>query len=449
MRCLIVEDDSSTSEALAAFARKEGLMPETTADIQSARRALEGEALALALIDLNLPDGSGLDLVRELGASIETQVVVVSGEATVDAAIEALRFGADDFITKPVDTAHLRKVLRGAAKAHALRSEIRTLRGELRQMGRFGQLLGSSKPMQHVYELIERVAPTDATVFITGETGTGKEVVAETIHHLSVRRSKPFVPINCGSISESLLESELFGHEKGSFTGAEKQRKGVFERAGGGTLFLDEITEMPIEQQVNLLRVLESGKLVRVGGSKEIEVDARVVVACNRDPREAVKEGRLREDLLFRLLVFPIELPPLRDREDDVVVLAEEFLRRHNEKAGVTKTLTPGARELLLDHEWSGNVRELKNMIERAFILAKTHVDADCFPSLKREKIDPGQPGSALDVSVGMSIADAEKCLILATLEESAGDKQAAARVLGISLKTLYNRLKLYDAQSS
>jgi DNA-binding NtrC family response regulator len=293
--------------------------------------------------------------------------------------------------------------------------------------------------MQRVYDLIAKVAPTEATVMLLGETGTGKELVAETIHGLSRRHKEVFLPVNCGAVSPNLTESELFGHERGSFTGADRMHKGYFERANRGTLFLDEITEMPPELQVKLLRVLETNKVTRVGGNDALTVDVRVVAASNRKPEDAVAKGKLREDLLCRLNVFPIHLPPLRERREDVDLLAEHFLALLNKEHDTGKDFTRPALNRLRSHSWPGNVRELKNLVHRAFILADEHIGLDSLPLGVQESA-----GSSLNVKVGTSLGETERRLILATLEECEGDKKKAAEVLGISLKTLYNRLNEY-----
>jgi DNA-binding NtrC family response regulator len=303
-------------------------------------------------------------------------------------------------------------------------------------------MIGASSSMQLIYDQVLKVARTEATVLVTGETGTGKELVAETLHELSVRADGPFVPLNCGAISPNLIESELFGHEKGSFTGATERRFGCFERADGGTLFLDEITEMPVELQVKLLRALESSAVQRVGGNEPIPVDVRVVAATNRDPHRSVSDGALREDLLYRLLVFPIHLPPLRSRNEDLDLIANHFLAQLNRREGTHKELTRAARERLRHHTWPGNVRELKNVIERAFIMAEADVDAECI-SLAGAVSTSTSSDENLGIRVGMSNDDVERILTLATLDHY-GEKKRTAEVLGISLKTLYNRLKAY-----
>ena len=321
--------------------------------------------------------------------------------------------------------------------------QVGALRGELRKLGRFGSLIGASPAMQRVYDLISKVAPTEASVFVLGETGTGKELVAQTLHDMSPRRKGPFVPINCGAVSPTLIESELFGHEKGSFTGADRSHRVHFERAHDGTLFLDEVTEMPIDLQVKLLRVLETGKVQRVGGSEPIKVDVRTIAASNRSAQQAVAEGKLREDLHYRLNVFPLQLPPLREREDDVLLLAEAFLDELNKQSGgEPKAFTRAALDRLKAHTWPGNVRELRNVVQRAFILAPNDIGVDSLPlGVVEERL-----GTTLAIRVGTPIDEAERRLILATLEHCAGDKKKAAEILKISLKTLYNRLNVYNA---
>ena len=303
---------------------------------------------------------------------------------------------------------------------------------------------GSSPAMQRVYEMIDRVAPTDASVLIVGESGSGKELVANTIHRASRRRGS-FVAVNCGAIPPSLVEAELFGHEKGAFTGAGRTHHGYFERAVGGTLFLDEITEMSPDGQVRLLRVLESGKFWRVGGDTEVRAEVRVIAATNRDPGSAVAEGRLREDLMYRLAVFPINLPPLRNRGADLELLAYHFLAALNEEAGTGKTLSQGSFEVLRTYPWPGNVRELKNCVHRAFILADDEVKLErMLPAAAAQADDPGR----LSFALGTPLAAMEKRTILATLAHCRGNKRRAAQVLGVSLKTLYNRLNEYAAEA-
>jgi len=461
---LIVEDDAESRAALAELVQQEGFAVQTAASLSDARTALADQAPDLLLCDLMLPDGSGLELLEQLEGA-PTEVVLITGHASVDSAVDALRKGAADYLTKPLDVPRLQTILAGIARTLDLKSEVATLRDELRKLGRFGPLVGASPPMSVVYDLIAKVAPTDATVFIVGESGTGKDLVAQAVHRLSRRRKGLCVALNCGAVSPTLIESELFGHERGSFTGAERSHKGHFERADRGTLFLDEITEMPIELQVKLLRVLESGTLTRLGGERLIEVDVRVVAATNRIPSEAVKEGKLREDLLYRLNVFPIQLPPLRDRGDDVALLASTFLQELNAQQGRGVQLASETVDLLRQYRWPGNVRELKNILHRAFILAENAIDPGCLPdelrpgvpvapgaaatpiSLPTEPAPMGDGAPVLHVRVGESVADAERRLILATLAFYDDNKQKAAEALGISIKTLYNRINEYRVE--
>jgi DNA-binding NtrC family response regulator len=310
--------------------------------------------------------------------------------------------------------------------------------------GRFGAIIGSSAPMRRVFDMIDRVAPTDVTVLIIGESGSGKELVAQSVHERSTRIAGPFVAINCGAIPATLIEAELFGYEKGSFTGASRAHAGVFERARGGTLFLDEITEMPIEMQTRLLRVLETQRFCRVGGTQDVVTDIRVVAATNRDPFRAVKDGKLREDVLYRLAVFPIQVPPLRDRGEDVLMLAEHFLHERNAAAGTQKFLSPQALAHLQHHPWPGNVRELKNAVERAFILADHDLDLVPLGAASGTGSFGATSAAAIHVPVGARLDQAERSLIEATLQHYQGNKRRAAQVLGCSLKTLYNKLKGY-----
>ncbi|HEX5011089.1 MAG TPA: sigma-54 dependent transcriptional regulator [Planctomycetota bacterium] len=449
---LIVEDDAGARASLRTWIERQGYEAREAGSLGEARDALLAKRADLVLVDLELPDGSGLELASELRDVTDTDAVIVSGKATVEAAIEALRLGARDFLPKPVELPRLQSLLQIMARSSALRHEVRQLRGELKRLGRFGDMVGVSPAMQRVYEAIERVAPTDETVLVTGETGTGKELTAATIHRLSRRHGKPFVALNCGAVSPTLIESELFGHERGAFTGADRMRKGVFEQADGGTLFLDEITEMSPEMQVKLLRVLETFRLTRVGGTTEMAVDVRIIAATNRDPHEAVTAGALRQDLLYRLFVFPIRLPALRERRVDVPRLAELFLEAVAPAGpdAEPRAFTPAAMQRLAAHDWPGNVRELRNVVRRAAIMVEGPlIDASDLPL--HGAAAPAAPGSdeGPHLRPGMTVAQAERLLIEATLAHSAGDKRRAAEMLGISLKTLYTRLKVYDASRS
>ena len=326
----------------------------------------------------------------------------------------------------------------------ALKKAGQQAEGEAMQ-GKFGCLYGNSPAMLEVFKMIERVSPSEASVLIVGESGCGKELVAQTIHEMSPRADGPCVAINCGALPATLIEAELFGYEKGAFTGAAKSHQGFFERAEGGTLFLDEITEMPTDMQVRLLRVLETGRFTRVGGDRELACNIRIIAATNRDPQQAMQDGLLREDVLYRLAVFPLTLPPLRERGDDLILLAEHFLAELNLEYGTDKRLADGGVEKLRNHSWPGNVRELKNCMQRAYIMADEVIDivtAMPFQSSQR-----ASPGHILEFKVGTSLTEIERAAIFATLDRYQGNKRRTAKVLGVSLKTLYNRLNEYAAQ--
>ncbi|MEP7206633.1 MAG: sigma-54 dependent transcriptional regulator [Casimicrobiaceae bacterium] len=441
---LIVDDDADARMALRELVEAEGFTALTAGSLAEARESM-AEQPEIVLLDLMLPDGHGLDLLRDQPASADTQVIVTTAHASLESSIEALRHGATDYLLKPVNLGHLRSILSRVTGPAELRAEVSELREELRKLGRFGRLVGTSPPMQKLYDEITRVAPTGATVLVMGESGTGKELVAETIHMISRRHAKPFLAINCGAISPHLIESELFGHEKGSFTGATRQHQGYFERAHGGTLFLDEITEMPAELQVKLLRVLESRAVVRVGSSQLIETDVRVIAATNRNPEDAVKQGKLRRDLLYRLQVFPLQVVPLRERQDDVAALARHFLADLNRRANADKTFAPMVLERMRRYRWPGNVRELWNVVQRAFIMADGDIIAD-FSVAQDAQIQQDGHSGFIRIPLGTKLAAVEERLILTTLQECA-TREEAARKLGISIKTLYNRLRAYSAR--
>jgi two-component system, NtrC family, response regulator AtoC len=440
---LVVDDDISSAAVLAELVAKEGFTTATASNLEDARHQMAFQRPDIVLVDLFLPDGSGMTLFQNVEARSNTEVILITGHASLESSIEAFRLGAADYLVKPVNLKQLKSILSRVARPSDLRAEIDSLRGELRNLGRFGRLIGISPSIQKIYDRIARVAATGVTVLIEGESGTGKELVAETIHALSRRRKKPFLAVNCGAISPQLIESEMFGHEKGSFTGANRQHLGYFERAHEGTLFLDEITEMPLELQVKLLRVLETGSFMRVGSDQQIDVDVRVIAATNRVPAEAVAQGKLREDLLYRLQVFPLQLPPLRDRKEDIELLANCFLEDMNRVESTNKEFAAGAIERLRTYHWAGNVRELKNVVHRAFIMAEgDSIDADCLPDYL--EIPRAETGPSVSVRIGSKLADVERKVILATLEQCGGVRAVAADILGISLKTLYNRLREY-----
>jgi two-component system response regulator AtoC len=449
LHLLVVDDDEDFRESLRRLLAREKHEVSVASDLASARIALAARPFDAVFADQELPDGHGSELLEDPRRPSTTEVVVITGHASINQAVDALRRGAADYLTKPTDPALLQATLSRLARVRALRREVDDLREVLRDRGRLGPIVGRSRAMQPVFDMIQRVAPTDASVLIQGESGTGKEVVAQALHELSARKGALLVAVNCGAIPENLIESELFGHEKGSFTGADRLHRGFFERADGGTLFLDEITEMPAALQVKLLRVLETGRVQRVGGTTPIQTDVRVLAATNREPEAAIQAGKLREDLFFRLAVFPIRLPPLREREGDVALLAQHFLDGHNKTHGTDKRWQVGALESLSQKEWRGNARELRNAVQRAYILADDILRAeDAVAGVARAAAESAS-GGGITIPIGSSIAEVERVLIRATLEHVDGDKPAAARVLGISLKTLYNRLNVYEAAGS
>jgi two-component system response regulator AtoC len=373
VKVLIVEDDVATRRGLESAIKELGGQTKSVGTAGEATRAIDEFKPEVLVVDVHLPDGDGIEVFRAAAESDpEREGIVITGQASLDSAVEALRAGISDYLLKPLRPAQLEVVFQRLTARRKLQSEVDSLRDELLETGKLGELIGRSGSMMKMFDVVRRVARSSAPVLVTGASGTGKEVVARTIHRLSRRSAMPFVAFNCGAISPTLIESELFGHERGSFTGADKRRVGYFEEAMGGTLFLDEITEMGPELQVKLLRVLEDRTLRRVGGSQELKVDVRLVSATNRDPREAIQEKKLREDLFYRLNVFPISLPALTDRRDDIPLLAEHFrkLIEEQERAGVTGW-DPAALELLNSFEWPGNVRELRNIVHRAYVMTE------------------------------------------------------------------------------
>ena len=442
---LIVEDDADSARMMAALVTSEGFSAATARSLNDARRQLAMQQPDLVLLDLRLPDGSGMSLLDDQDLIGNSEVVLMTGHATLETSIQALRYGAADYLIKPVSATQLHSILSRVTRPSVLRAEVDNLNEDLQLTGRFGHLVGKSEPMRLVYEQVARVAGTSVTVFVTGESGTGKELVARTVHDLSRRRARPFLAVNCGAISPHLIESEIFGHERGSFTGAERQHQGFFERAHGGTLFLDEITEMPPALQVKLLRVLETGTFMRVGSTTPQETDVRVIAASNRDPLQAVASGDLREDLFYRLNVFPVHLPPLRERQDDLPLLVTHFLQEIGHREGAMKRASPAALARLAQYRWPGNVRELRNVLQRAWVMTAGQEVGDQW--LPRDVLaDPVRTPAAgvIEVAVGTPLADMERQLILATLEHFGHQKERTAAALGVSLKTLYNRLKDY-----
>jgi DNA-binding NtrC family response regulator len=427
-RVLIVEDEPSTRLGLTELVSTWGFTTESAADGEEALQRITTFRPSIVISDLVMPRMGGLELLRALkeeGTAITT--VILTAQGTVETAVEAIKEGAYDYLTKPVEPQRLKILLDKIVERQDTLREVKVLRKQLREHGSFGKMIGNSPQMRKVYQTIEQAAPTQANVLIWGESGTGKELVAQTIHQLSPRGQMPFVPINCAAIPETLLESEIFGHEKGAFTGASDRREGCFELADRGTLFLDEIAEMTPATQVKLLRVLQERKFRRLGGRQEQTVDVRVIAATNVNPSDAVKNTKLREDLYYRLNVFAIELPPLRQRKDDLSLLVQAFLAEFNDRNNKSvSAVDSSAMRMLEQYNWPGNVREVRNVIERAVILSNGEfIEPKHLPPLVTDSPDVVKPVIALEP--GTTVEEAERRLILMTLEHTRDNKTRAA----------------------
>lgn len=453
-KVLIVEDEENARTGLAELVSSWGYRTETAKDGLEAIDKVMTWSPGIVVTDLKMPRMDGLELLQRLADQPEQMaVVVLTAQGSIDSAVDAMKMGAYDYIQKPVDPTRLRAILQNASRQKDTERELEVTRRQLRDAGVLGSLVGKSRKMQEIFALVERVAPSTASVLITGESGTGKEMVARTLHDLSPRKSKPFVAINCSAIPETLIESEIFGHEKGAFTGALERRAGCFELAEEGTLLLDEIGEMPIATQAKLLRVLEDRKLRRLGSKTETEVNVRVLAATNKVPEEAVANGQLRNDLYYRLNVFNIHMPPLREHKEDLPDLTDALISDLNEKHG--REIAGADDEVMRAfqaYSWPGNVRELRNTLERAVILATGKlVETRHLPpgfgtaQVKAAEFDP----NAIHLGVGTTVEEAEKQLILRTLASTNNNKTRAAEILGISLKTLHNKLKEYGSNGS
>jgi DNA-binding NtrC family response regulator len=442
-RVLIVEDEPSTRAGLAELVRTWGFVTEAAANGEEALKVINSFRPAIVVTDMVMPRMDGLQLLKAIRSTEDPlKVIMLTAQGSVETAVEAVKEGAEDYLTKPVDPQKLRRLLERISEINAHKRENEALRRQLREKGSFGRIVGNSPKMRRIYQTIEQAAPTPASVLIIGESGTGKELVAQTIHQLSPRAESPYVAINCAAIPETLLESEIFGHERGAFTGAIDRRAGCFELADRGTLFLDEIAEMVPATQVKLLRVLQERAFRRLGGRVEQAVDVRVLAATNMDPLAAIRDGKLRDDLYYRLNVFTIELPPLRERKEDLPLIIQAFVDEFNTRdRRNVRAVTPEAMRMLEMYDWPGNVRELRNVIERATILAKGEfIEPQHLP-----RFGPAaravESASGVTIAPGMTVDEAERKLILATLEASGGNKTRAAEMLGISLKTLHNKL--------
>ena len=443
-RILVVDDEANARTALAELLRDEGFDVETAADAFKALGKYETFNPHVVVTDLKMPGMDGIELVKKIRSMEDpATVVVMTAFGAVSSAVDAMRSGATDYLTKPINFDELLVVLDKVFEQQALRRETRQLRQRVRDRVAPNNIIGTSPPMQRVFEVVEQVAPSRATVLITGESGTGKELVANALHQRSPRANGPFIKLHCAALAESLLESELFGHEKGSFTGAAARKDGRFSLADGGTLFLDEIGEISPAIQVKLLRFLQEHEFERVGGTQTLRVDVRVIAATNRNLVEEVAKGRFREDLFYRLNVVSLEMPPLRERRTDVPVLARFFLEKYaKENAKPIEGFAPETMELLQSYDWPGNVRELENAIERAVVLTSgSQIEMRALPPNVRPKLTP----AGMPIVPGATLAEVEKYAILETLKSTGGSTSKAADILGISVRTIQYRLHQYN----
>ncbi|MBI4443281.1 MAG: sigma-54-dependent Fis family transcriptional regulator [Acidobacteria bacterium] len=444
VKILVVDDEPAMRMVLEMRLREWGFQVLTASDGEEGKQQAESEDPDIVISDVIMPSVSGLDLLRCLKSGDTTRpVILITAQGTVDMAVEAMKQGAYDFLTKPLDYSKLQAILQAAQRDITLRRQSQKLQAQLEKGPGFGPFVGASRPMREVYELLGTIAASDASAIITGESGTGKELAARAIHERSARAGGPFLAINAAAIPEGLIESEIFGHERGAFTGAIGVRPGCFELAHRGTLFLDEIAEMPAALQPKLLRVLEDGRVRRLGGKQEFAFDVRIIAATNRDPQETLQKGLLREDLYYRLNVFTVALPPLRERKEDIPALVQHFIREFNAKhKTAVVALRREALEKLTSYAWPGNVRELRNVMERAVILARGEwIEPSHLPPYLSQPA-PGRKAPLL--ATASTAADAEKELILKTLKQTGNNKAAAARRLGLDVKTIRNKLKAY-----
>jgi DNA-binding NtrC family response regulator len=444
-KILVVDDDVSVCEFLSILLEKEGYQVTTRNDGKKAMEAVKEENFDVVVTDIRLPGTSGLDLlgaIRDLDPTVP--VIIMTGHSSEETAIQAVNNGAFYYLLKTTKREEIAQVIRKAAEVRHLRAENRLLRRELRRRRDSREIVGRCAPLQELLQMVRRVAPSDSTVLITGESGTGKELIAREIHFRSHRSQGPFVSINCGALPENLLESELFGHVKGSFTGAVKDKEGLFVVAAGGTFFLDEVAETSPAIQVKLLRVLQEREVIPVGGVKPIPVDVRLIAATNADLEQEVFDGRFRADLYYRLNVIPVVVPPLRERAEDIPLLVENFIARMAEERRMSaKTVSPEAVDYLVRYSWPGNVRELENVVERAFILQEGHVllPEDLPAKVRMAQAPRTQPVLA---SSNVTIEELEKQYMLQVLEQTGWHKKRASAILGIDASTLYRKLQRY-----
>jgi DNA-binding NtrC family response regulator len=434
---LLVDDDPQFLDVVSAFAEAKHCHVTGAASLAHAFRLTAERHFDLLLLDLSLPDGNGLELLERLDAQQTGQVVVVTGHPSVETAVRALQLPVLDYLVKPIVGAQIERLFDHATAAAKLRLAASN------HSERCGELIGDSAVMQRLFDKIRRVAPLDVTVLIHGESGTGKELAARALHQYSERGGR-FVAVNCGAIAPDLLTSQLFGHERGSFTGAVRDHAGFFEQAQGGTLFLDECTEMPLQLQTHLLRVLEERDVTRVGASASKPVDVRVIAATNRDPLQAVREGVLRADLYYRLMDFPLAMPPLRDHPSDIAQLAQHFLDRLNERYGTARRFAPEAIHRLLTYDWPGNARELKHAVQRAWVMSGDELEMH-IAQPPQHPLHQAHDHGSMPFRIGMTIEEMEKQMLLRTLAHFDNDKTRTAEALGVSLKTIYNKLSRYQ----
>jgi len=448
LRILVVEDDAAHGEVIRDVLAQEGHEVSLATSGGAGLAALDEEPIDLVVTDLRLQDMDGLEIVARCRALREgravPQVIVVTGYGTVDGAVHAMREGALHYLQKPLDLGILRETMRAAESRIALERHNHELQSTIDKSFAFPGILGRTHAMQRVFDVMNQIRETDATVLIEGESGTGKELVARALHHSGPRRTKPFIPLNCAALAEGVLESELFGHEMGAFTGATARRQGRFEAADGGTLFLDEIGDMPFSTQAHLLRALEAGEITRVGANEPLHVDVRVVAATHRDMDAMVREDRFREDLYFRLRVVQLELPPLRERLADLPHMAEHFLAEAAERHGKpARVIAPETLDVLMSYRWPGNVRELKNAVESMVLLSRGEtITPDAVPPYVRPAT--GDTPDMLKSLSGLSVDEVERALITNTLRDVGGNRERASQLLGISARTLYRKIKLY-----
>ena len=452
-RILIVEDNETACKQIQVFLELDpGLKVDTASNGSDALKALSERSYSVVVTDLKMPEVDGLQLLEEVQKRrLPADVIITTGFGTVDHAVQALRLGAADFLTKPINLEHLKLVVQRSLRERALQDQVAELREKLHEQYAFEGILSKSARMHDVFELISHVAQTNSTVLIFGETGTGKELVARAVHDASPRCKQPFVAVNCAALPESLLESELFGHEKGAFTSAIGQRKGRFEMASGGTIFLDEVGEIPLAMQAKLLRVLQERRFERVGGSQTIEVDVRVVAATNRDLLRLAKDGKFREDLYYRLNVVKIDLPPLCERTEDIALLAGHFVAKFSRSGAPPKSIAPEAMEALIQYRWPGNIRELENAIERACVTTRDEVIRP--ENLPAEILRPGRPRHQLPVDLSRPLAEQltdltsafEERYLRRALKRTRGHIGRTAVLTGLSRRTITEKLAVYQ----